>query len=464
MKVHFESLEVLKRVSDREQTALTEAARKYKENKMTKTNLLPDEIWLSEYDTCVAFDREDDCRSIGHTHRPYKYIRADLVSTTTSTRANERGDNPERHEWKNEVCAKCGEDVFIAGPVCSGPQKPITNHGGNGKPLAGTPQPAPQSTEGQIGYEPRSVRLARESQPTGKGGDGLSRALNHIENLIAEFADYPENALECIGEYIGMIQHAKDQQKTAEPEGKPDWQYWSKRFFKNGIAAHERVVCVDVPHVYGTVVYCDDKDVIVRWDDGTIGELVWDETVAYNAYRLQVITTHLQTLTADNAKRGDLVSALRAVDDAIDDKGYFENADGDRYQIMSAKQARTIKALTTNAAISAPMGDMAEALAAVDWLEDVLQSCSDTEGEQNEKCRIIRAALSHDKAGLGVDVPALKAAVKEEIGCLVYDTMHSMSQPSMQGKTYGELMEYQKLHINKAVADRIDRLMGGEGK
>jgi len=52
---------------------------------------MPDEIWLSEYDTCVAFDSEDDCRSIGHTHRPVKYVRTNQPSDESRAR--------EKSEW-----------------------------------------------------------------------------------------------------------------------------------------------------------------------------------------------------------------------------------------------------------------------------------------------------------------------------------------------------------------------------
>lgn len=41
IKIHFDCFDVLKRISNPDQTALTEAARKYKENKMTKHDLLP---------------------------------------------------------------------------------------------------------------------------------------------------------------------------------------------------------------------------------------------------------------------------------------------------------------------------------------------------------------------------------------------------------------------------------------
>lgn len=37
----------------------------------------------------------------------------------------------------------------------------------------------------------------------------------------------------------------------------------------------------------GTVMYDDGQNVRVRWDDGTVGDLVRDDTVAYNAHRLQ---------------------------------------------------------------------------------------------------------------------------------------------------------------------------------
>lgn len=45
-----------------------------------------------------------------------------------------------------------------------------------------------------------------------------------------------------------------------------------------------------------------------------------------------------------------------------------------------------------------------DALAALDWLENLLQGCVDTEGEHNEKCRILRQALT---SGAGGDVDEL---------------------------------------------------------
>lgn len=60
-------------------------------------------------------------------------------------------------------------------------------------------------------------------------------------------------------------------------------------FEKNGISLYERVVCIDVPRVQGTVIACNEREVRVRWDDGTIGDLAWNDAVAYNAYRLQVV-------------------------------------------------------------------------------------------------------------------------------------------------------------------------------
>ncbi len=60
-------------------------------------------------------------------------------------------------------------------------------------------------------------------------------------------------------------------------------------FEKNGISLYERVVCIDVPRLPGTVIRCDADNVRVRWDDGRTGDLSWRDDVAYNAYRLQTI-------------------------------------------------------------------------------------------------------------------------------------------------------------------------------
>lgn len=60
-------------------------------------------------------------------------------------------------------------------------------------------------------------------------------------------------------------------------------------FSKNGIRLWDRVVCIDALKLHGTVIRCAEDGVDVRWDDGSFGELVWDNKVANNAYRLQVI-------------------------------------------------------------------------------------------------------------------------------------------------------------------------------
>jgi hypothetical protein len=58
---------------------------------------------------------------------------------------------------------------------------------------------------------------------------------------------------------------------------------------RHGLRVGERVVCVDVPRLHGTVVRCAEDGVDVRWDDGSFGEAVWDQTVAHNAYRFPVV-------------------------------------------------------------------------------------------------------------------------------------------------------------------------------
>ena len=63
----------------------------------------------------------------------------------------------------------------------------------------------------------------------------------------------------------------------------------SRSYERNGIMHGERVVVVDVPRMHGTVIRCAPDGVDVRWDDGRLGQLVWDESVAYNAFRLQVL-------------------------------------------------------------------------------------------------------------------------------------------------------------------------------
>lgn len=75
----------------------------------------------------------------------------------------------------------------------------------------------------------------------------------------------------------GYARRRSPKDATAEP------------FEKNGIRVGERVVCIDVPRIHGTVIYCGEDGVNVRWDDGSLGEAIWDQTVAYNAYRFQVV-------------------------------------------------------------------------------------------------------------------------------------------------------------------------------
>jgi hypothetical protein len=76
---------------------------------------------------------------------------------------------------------------------------------------------------------------------------------------------------------------------------------------KNGIRLGDRVVCIDVPRLHGTVIVCTDEAVQVVWDDRTIGDLVWREDVAYNAYRLQVVRAVRPPVAAPDA---DIVSVV----------------------------------------------------------------------------------------------------------------------------------------------------------
>lgn len=63
--------------------------------------------------------------------------------------------------------------------------------------------------------------------------------------------------------------------------------------------------------------------------------------------------------------------------------------------------------------------------------------------------------LLTEESGEAIDSDALKEAVKEEIAATVYDTVHSLSQPSMKGKSYGEIIEYQKKYINESIQRSI---------
>jgi hypothetical protein len=57
----------------------------------------------------------------------------------------------------------------------------------------------------------------------------------------------------------------------------------------NGLAVGEQVTCIDVPGSLGVVLRCDKSGVDVQWSDGQLGEAIWDQTVAHNAYRFQVV-------------------------------------------------------------------------------------------------------------------------------------------------------------------------------
>lgn len=55
----------------------------------------------------------------------------------------------------------------------------------------------------------RSALLSATGRLAQKMDDNLEVHFNHIENLMSEFEEYPENALECIGEYIGEVIHKR---------------------------------------------------------------------------------------------------------------------------------------------------------------------------------------------------------------------------------------------------------------
>lgn len=62
----------------------------------------------------------------------------------------------------------------------------------------------------------------------------------------------------------------------------------------NAIRCGDRVSVKDVPRLIGIVTHCDSDGVQVQWDDGRIGDLIWDDRVAYNAYRLQVVVKEIE--------------------------------------------------------------------------------------------------------------------------------------------------------------------------
>lgn len=82
-------------------------------------------------------------------------------------------------------------------------------------------------------------------------------------------------------------------------------------FERNGITLGTRIVCEGFT---GTVTRCAPDGVSVRWDDDTFGELVWDDTAANNAYRLQVQRTFAGALREPDAPNEHLRTAARNAD------------------------------------------------------------------------------------------------------------------------------------------------------
>jgi hypothetical protein len=64
---------------------------------------------------------------------------------------------------------------------------------------------------------------------------------------------------------------------------------WRDARERNGIREGDYVTCIDVPGSLGRVLRCDDDGVDVRWSDGQLGEAVWRQDVAHNAYRFQTV-------------------------------------------------------------------------------------------------------------------------------------------------------------------------------
>ncbi len=57
-------------------------------------------------------------------------------------------------------------------------------------------------------------------------------------------------------------------------------------------ASGNRVEHVDLNHK-GTIIYDNGDNVQVKWDDGKIGNLSYDKTVWFNAYRLQKLASKI---------------------------------------------------------------------------------------------------------------------------------------------------------------------------
>jgi hypothetical protein len=107
------------------------------------------------------------------------------------------------------------------------------------------------------------------------------RALKSIATMLGWMNVPPQDSLEASIRALKAVAAAR-----AGAEAPPAR---AEAFEKNGIRHGERVVCIDVPRLLGTVIRCATDGVDVRWDDGTLGELAWNDAVAYNAYRLQIV-------------------------------------------------------------------------------------------------------------------------------------------------------------------------------
>jgi len=64
--------------------------------------------------------------------------------------------------------------------------------------------------------------------------------------------------------------------------------------YADRFSPQDRVLQRDYPRVLGTVRACSDDVVVVEWDNGQVGHLVWSYDVCYSAFRLDSVGIDLE--------------------------------------------------------------------------------------------------------------------------------------------------------------------------
>jgi hypothetical protein len=164
----------------------------------------------------------------------------------------------------------------------------------------------PRYSEAEVGRYPSTeewVNAAELAAALAVAPSAPDAALRELVDGLVKVAktEYPVTPF---SNYV--LDRAQRLQKLAvrPPVAAPDAHYE-----KNGIRLGDRVVCIDVPRLLGTVIVCTPDAVQVVWDDRTLGDLAWNQAVAYNAYRLQVV--HAASVPASPPTREGLSEAER---------------------------------------------------------------------------------------------------------------------------------------------------------